>query len=1072
MRQTVRGAVLIGIALTGVTLWVLFRPRYDYAWKANAPLPSAINSPDREDYEPNFTPDGRSVLFTRGRAGHNADLFIAPWPLRRGSADALRPLTSVNTSFDEIGGMPGRDGWLYFYSDRPGGQGGYDLYAAPRRPDGHYGPARNLGRAVNSVYNDYDPCLSACGRFLFFASNRHSAGSEEDYDLYVSVREGHGPWGPAKRLAAVNSPANEWEPILDRRGRILYFTSNRERTEPDGTVRRDYDLYASVFTRAGWSPPRNLGPRVNTDQDELDPGFSPDGRHFLFVRAVRTASSYDVDIWQGTLEPIALGPLVNPKQWPWHALALMALMAALVGLLAFLFALWRRLNTLQRCLVGSLVAHLVGAWLLSLLYLETRLDHDDAAERSFTLYTDLPETFDAEAFVASLFDPTPQPLSTPAVSPTPPQPLEIPAADAEPLEREWSPQPIQPKMSLAPVAASRAESAPELIPLSSPEAPEEPTPPIPAHHSTPPTLPDPPSRSWTTPKVIEPPAPRPAPAAVGMREPAVSPSLRPLSVKNPSASPPPLTPLSVTESLNTSPTLASADSSPRTPALEPALADARAVAVHLPVAPFATLKSPPTMTAATTSFFPSAARPRRSLAIARPDVGDSPSPTPAPLLLASLSETDSPQAIPHTETSEAPDRHPLTPTVRPPLQSFAIAPPRPPVTPEGTIAHESGEHTSPLAPTPSLPLPHPPPHSTTRAEIAIPDETVVTDQAPIVSVRPPPTLFPRPKGFPAAQDRSPSSTPLAVSGPPVPRLNSPPPEGPPPLRPPAHLPVRGPTTGPTARPARIRWGEVKNVGPILNTDESEYEPNFTLDGRFLVFTRGRAGHNADLYPLPWPPDREPGARPLPLVPVNTDADEIDGSRSADGHLYFYSDRPGGSGGYDLYRAPFQPEGDEFGKAVNLGPLVNSPFNDYDPFVSRDGQRLFFFSNRHCGGSEEDYDLYVAVREADGSWGPPQRLPFNTTANEWEPALSVDGLSLYFSSNRGGGFGGYDLWVSHFREGRWQEPVNLGPDINTSTDELDPAVSEDGTELLFASNRDGGHGRFDVWSARRVLTVAP
>jgi len=144
---------------------------------------------------------------------------------------------------------------------------------------------------------------------------------------------------------------------------------------------------------------------------------------------------------------------------------------------------------------------------------------------------------------------------------------------------------------------------------------------------------------------------------------------------------------------------------------------------------------------------------------------------------------------------------------------------------------------------------------------------------------------------------------------------------------------------------------------------------------------------------------------LARFPQSNRADEIDGSLSADGHLYFYSDRPGGSGGYDLNRAPFQPEGDEFGEAVNLGPVVNSPFKDYDPFVSRDGQRLFFSANRPSGGSEEDYDLDVAVGEADGSWGPPQRLPFNTPANEWEPAISADGLSLYFSSNRGGGFGG-------------------------------------------------------------------
>ena len=88
-----------------------------------------------------------------------------------------------------------------------------------------------------------------------------------------------------------------------------------------------------------------------------------------------------------------------------------------------------------------------------------------------------------------------------------------------------------------------------------------------------------------------------------------------------------------------------------------------------------------------------------------------------------------------------------------------------------------------------------------------------------------------------------------------------------------------------------------------------------------------------------------------------------------------------------------------------------------------------------------------------------------------PAISKDGLSLYFASNRPGGFGGEDIYVSQreTRDSEWGPPVNLGPIINTIDNEMVPAFSRDGHLLFFASNRPGGFGGVDIWVSRREQT---
>src|SRR5919198_4942691 len=162
---------------------------------------------------------------------------------------------------------------------------------------------------------------------------------------------------------------------------------------------------------------------------------------------------------------------------------------------------------------------------------------------------------------------------------------------------------------------------------------------------------------------------------------------------------------------------------------------------------------------------------------------------------------------------------------------------------------------------------------------------------------------------------------------------------------------------------------------------------------------------------------------------------------------------------------------------NLGPIVNSHTNsgllasDGGPAISRDGLSLYFHSNRT--GGHGSFDLYVSQRPSvDAPWGPPQNLgpTINTSVVETVPALSRDGHWLFFNSlNRPGGFGGFDIWVS-FRKNvhddfAWEAPVNLGPGVNSASNDAGASYfeNEGGVPLLFfGSNRPGGAGGSDIF----------
>jgi hypothetical protein len=170
----------------------------------------------------------------------------------------------------------------------------------------------------------------------------------------------------------------------------------------------------------------------------------------------------------------------------------------------------------------------------------------------------------------------------------------------------------------------------------------------------------------------------------------------------------------------------------------------------------------------------------------------------------------------------------------------------------------------------------------------------------------------------------------------------------------------------------------------------------------------------------------------------------------------------------------------FGEPVNLGPGINSAFADASNCTSADHLELYFCSNRP--GGLGDMDIWVSTRQSiDEPWEPPVNLgsPVNSTYVEAYPSLSSDGLTLYFSDlysgmPRPGGLGGADIWMATrlSRNDPWTAPVNLGAPINSSAMDISPTISGDGLILIFASSRAGTSGPYDLWMSTRATVPDP
>ena len=284
--------------------------------------------------------------------------------------------------------------------------------------------------------------------------------------------------------------------------------------------------------------------------------------------------------------------------------------------------------------------------------------------------------------------------------------------------------------------------------------------------------------------------------------------------------------------------------------------------------------------------------------------------------------------------------------------------------------------------------------------------------------------------------------------------------------------------------ADYTFGAPQNLGPPINTPSWEWTLLITPDNLQMCVNSDRPG-GLGFFDI-WRSTREnpddPWGQLVNVQEINSQYNESFPCFSADGLTLYYSDwytwntagdRPGGVGNHDLWMRTRPSTDDPWGTPVNMGSTVNSSGAEVAPTVSQDGKILVFASNR--SGGRGDYDLWISIRpDVESDWGAPVNLgsTVNSSAYDGETWLSPNGLALFFSSSRPGGFGSYDLWLTtrQSQDAAWSPPVNLGPEINTSSGEGAPSVSPDMKTLYFNSDQPDGIGGPDMYQVPVVAIL--
>jgi len=257
----------------------------------------------------------------------------------------------------------------------------------------------------------------------------------------------------------------------------------------------------------------------------------------------------------------------------------------------------------------------------------------------------------------------------------------------------------------------------------------------------------------------------------------------------------------------------------------------------------------------------------------------------------------------------------------------------------------------------------------------------------------------------------------------------------------------------------------ENLGDSVNSSYNEYWPCLSVDEEMLMFTvmepvpsasRQSPRVQEDFYYSLRAADGWRG-RVNAGPPLNSPDNEGAHTMTADGKVLYFTacNRRDGHGQCDIYRS--ERQGDRWSVPVNLGSPVNTRFSEKHPAISADGRKLYFASDRPGGNGS--YDIWVSTWSGD-QWGQPVNLgdSVNTALMEQSPFIHPDQLTLYFSSNGWPGMGQGDLFLSRLNgTGQWSSPENLGYPINTYSDDIGLSVNASGNRAFFASDRDSARG---------------
>jgi outer membrane protein OmpA-like peptidoglycan-associated protein/Tol biopolymer transport system component len=266
--------------------------------------------------------------------------------------------------------------------------------------------------------------------------------------------------------------------------------------------------------------------------------------------------------------------------------------------------------------------------------------------------------------------------------------------------------------------------------------------------------------------------------------------------------------------------------------------------------------------------------------------------------------------------------------------------------------------------------------------------------------------------------------------------------------------------------------KINNAGDSINSTASEYYPTLTIDGKQLIITRRTRGSaDEDFFTSVWNDSSWKKAIPV-TGKINTYFKEGGQQITPDGNWMVFSakDYPEGLGSFDIYLS-YQTE-NGWSERVHAGNVINSEFWESAPCLSPDKKQLYFASDRPGGFGGTD--LYVSTRLANGKWSIPQNLGpvVNTAGDESCPFVHADNETLYFNSNGHLGYGGTDLFLSKKSIQGFSVPQNLGFPINTIDDEGSLFVTSDAATGFFASDRGDSRGGLDIYTIQLYDGIKP
>ncbi len=255
------------------------------------------------------------------------------------------------------------------------------------------------------------------------------------------------------------------------------------------------------------------------------------------------------------------------------------------------------------------------------------------------------------------------------------------------------------------------------------------------------------------------------------------------------------------------------------------------------------------------------------------------------------------------------------------------------------------------------------------------------------------------------------------------------------------------------------------MSALLNGHPFQYFPVLTADEQNIIYTvrMGSSFYDDENIVFSTKDANGNWTNPVSISPnINSQFNEGTCTISADGRTLIFTTCEGrqGYGGCDLYIS--EKQGDEWGVPKNIGPGINSRSWESQPALSADGRKLYFVSDRAGGVGKRD--IWVSEKDAQNIWQKARNMgtSINTSEEEVSPFIHVNGTTLFFASTGYPGFGGYDLYKSEKTDTTWSIPVNLGYPLNTNEDQVSLFVSANGKNGYYSYEKaEGGERRISL-----------